>query len=72
MGLKVKKGGQQHRHPDTERLRDQPMKRLTVNIPETVHRQLKQHAASEGKQMSEIVLDLVSEYLDQNANTDIE
>ena len=67
MGLKVKKAEQQHRHPDTERLRDQPMKRLTVNVPEDVHRRLKVHATSEGTQMSEIVLKLVNEYLDRYA-----
>ena len=66
MGLKVKKGGLQHRHPDADRLRDQPIKRLTVNVPEDVHRRLKVHATSEGKQMSEIVLNLVNKYLDEN------
>ena len=70
MTLKVKKSGEQHRHPDTERLRDQPMKRLTVNVPEDVHRRLKVHATSEGKQMSEIVLDLVNTYLDGIAKND--
>ena len=64
MALKVKKGGQQHRHPDAERLRDQPTKRLTVNVPEDIHRQLKMRATSEDKQMSEIVFALVTRYLD--------
>ena len=64
MALKVKKGGQQHRHPDAERLHDQPTKRLTVNVPEDIHRRLKMHAASEDKQMSEIVFALVTRYLD--------
>ena len=64
MALRVKKGEQQHRHPNTEKLRDQPMKRLTVNVPEDVHRRLKIHATSEDRQMSEIVLGLVTQYLD--------
>ena len=64
MALRVKKGGQKHRHPDAERLRDQPMKRLTVNVPEDVHRRLKVSATSEDRQMSEIVLELVTRYLD--------
>ena len=68
MALKVKKSGDQHRHPDTERLRDQPMKRLTVNVPEDVHLRLKMRATSEGRQMSDIVFDLVTEYLDETNN----
>ena len=68
MALKVKKGGQ-HRHPDAERLRDQPMKRLTVNIPEDVHRRLKIQATKQGTQMSEIVYDLVTRYLDEAEST---
>ena len=69
MTIKVKKSGNQHRHPDAERLRDQPVKRLTVNIPEDLHRRLKVHATSEDKQMSEIVFDLVDQYLDGTIST---
>ena len=69
MALRVKQGGEQHRHPDAERLRDQPTKRLTVNIPEDLHRRLKLHATSKDKQMSEIVFDLVTQYLDEDSHT---
>ena len=69
MALEIKKGGEPYRHPDAARLRDQPMKRLTVNIPEDLHRRLKLHATSEDKQMSEVVFDLVNQYLDGTIST---
>ena len=45
------------------------MARLTVNIPEDLHRRLKVHVTSQDKQMSEIVLDLVNQYLDGTIST---
>jgi hypothetical protein len=41
---------------------DEPMKRLTIDIPESLHRQLKIFCAIHGKKMSEQTRDLLEDY----------
>jgi hypothetical protein len=38
-----------------------PMKRLTIDIPETLHRQIKTHCAAQGVRMSEDIRELLME-----------
>ena len=39
---------------------DSPTKRLTVDIPEDLHRRIKVHCAGKGMQISDIVRDLLA------------
>jgi predicted DNA binding CopG/RHH family protein len=41
----------------------EPLKRLNVNLPESVMKQFKAKAAMEGKEMSELVSGWINQYL---------
>ena len=45
----------------------EPLKRLNVNLPESVMKQFKAKAAMEGKEMSELVSGWIIEYLGTSA-----
>ena len=46
----------------------EPLKRLNVNLPESVMKQFKAKAAMEGKEMSELVNGWIGDYLSQTRN----
>ena len=46
----------------------EPLKRLNVNLPESVMKQFKAKAAMEGKEMSELVNGWIGDYLSQKRN----
>jgi hypothetical protein len=41
------------------------MKRMTYDIPETLHRRLKLHCANNGYQMTDVLRRILEEYLDK-------
>ena len=46
----------------------EPLKRLNVNLPESVMKQFKAKAAMEGREMSELVSGWIGDYLSQKRN----
>ena len=46
----------------------EPLKRLNVNLPESVMKQFKAKAAMEGREMSELVNGWIGDYLSQKRN----
>ena len=57
----------QHRNPNKERLLSdvakEETKRLNANIPISLHTKIKIRAAEEGRDMTELVIDALGEYL---------
>lgn len=56
-----------HQHPAAGDLQKQlsaePTKRLNCDLPKSLHRQFKAKSGEEGRSMSQIVTELVTEYL---------
>ena len=46
----------------------EPLKRLNVNLPESVMKQFKAKAVMEGREMSELVNSWIGDYLSQKPN----
>jgi predicted HicB family RNase H-like nuclease len=66
--LKIKKKSDaSHQHPAAEPLKEivgaEEMVRLNLQVPESLRRNLKARAASEGKSIQDIVTGLLVEYL---------
>ena len=45
---------------------DEPIKRMTVRLPASLHKQLKLRSVEIDKTMESIIIDLVNEYLKKN------
>ena len=61
-----------HENPDQKQVasdlqREEP-RRLNLNIPASLHKELKMHSVSVERDMSSIVIDVVRAYLDEHSN----
>ena len=55
--MSIKKGGDRHASI-------KEVTRMNVNIDSTLHRKFKTATASEGREMSEVVIDFIQKYVD--------
>ena len=60
---KQSRGGEREANPLTEKVAEEPKKRLNADIPVSLHAQFKARVAGEGRKMNEVLVELVEEYL---------
>jgi predicted HicB family RNase H-like nuclease len=54
--------------PPLERGLDEPSPRIAVRVPASLHRRVTSQAAAEGRSVSEVVRDLLDNYVQQRAS----
>lgn len=70
MMLKAKKTRREHsgKEDALEEVTKPKTQRLNAEIPVTLHRKFKAHAAQRGQTMSDVLITLLDEYLNKNSN----